>query len=99
MTNEREREMAAKWLKEQQPCGSMGMSVRRSTEKLLAEYAAWRDAQAWHAIEGAPKDKVILLGNKEESAEGWRSRDHCWYADGDEFKGATHWRPLPEPPK
>lgn len=65
----------------------------------------------WLPIESAPKDeRHILAWNgdamtvvqwfKSESYPGWWSLaetgGHC---DDGEFYGATHWMPLPEPPR
>ena len=104
-----ERDMAAKWLKERglvwyasQP--SRTLLTFEEHMAMLAEYAAWRMAEAWQPIATAPPDEnPLLLANAVEVAEGWCGEREDGivhrYADGDEFKGATYWRPMPEPPK
>ena len=55
----------------------------------------------WQKIETAPKDGTeILLGAKDGSITVGRWELHNFFTDGDfDAFWATHWMPLPEPPK
>lgn len=61
-----------------------------------AAWAAWRAAQPkWQPIETAPSGCDILVTNGDVTWIDWKSDGAFWQQQDD----ATHWMPLPEPPR
>ena len=59
-------------------------------------------SDGWRPIESAPKDGTRFLAHNSRgiSIVRWATGAECWIraACGSEYRGATHWRPLPTPP-
>ncbi len=65
------------------------------------------EGQTWQPIETAPKEEncVLLFADGWGVHPGWWDSEHGWLAceeqglTGGKFSEATHWMPLPNPPK
>ena len=105
-------DMLAAWINYEFPKTAGAQTTRAATLQRHAFYAGWLAAVAagkWHPIETAPKDgSLVLVAGVENGGVvtsnmtvarwlkpyGWGSMPF-----GGLFEGATHWMPLPEPPK
>jgi hypothetical protein len=59
------------------------------------------DAMRWRPIETAPKDQWIMAWDEDGGHALLKHNPFFEMAgeDGDGWMGATHWQPLPEPPR
>lgn len=73
-----------------------GFDMMKRIEELEA-------AQAWQQIETAPSDHMLFYGNTRHDDgvvfTGWKAQNGLCYADTGHIVKATHWMPLPAPPK
>lgn len=82
---------------------AMVLAERDMIDRATGSGADGVEPSEWRAIDSAPRDGTILLGDA-ETGEVWCSthfgqleRTHDISA-GEHYRYATHWRPLPPPP-
>ena len=93
----------------QLPKGQEFIMCRMQSDDGLQEHAiaAWNTrASSWRGIDSAPRDGTwVLIATKSHSlgvvvAKFGSPRYPTWWNDDDNsYENATHWMPLPAPPK
>ena len=79
-----------------------------SLQRLVQKYNELKQKTSWQPIETAPKDRTKILLNIPDDSDGtkgaiviarWNKLENEFTYAGYAFDTATHWMPLPEPPK